>query len=202
MDLSQEWNNFDQELKHKAEHIDLASISIDAKSHHLIQELLFKLQWKLRWIRIINLPILAATFFVHGDLRILAFCVFITYELGRAWMMKTFRKIKTGIDYNESSKQVLDRNLIAVKSILKGEMIFSYIFLPLSAPIGFLAYQLFVHETLENVVSLPYFFPQIILVSLVGIPFIFIVRKMNDSIFKEPLGKLNQKIEELTDLPQ
>lgn len=50
MDLSKEWNNFDQELNHKGEHIDLASIIIDAKSHHLIQELFITYELIRAWM--------------------------------------------------------------------------------------------------------------------------------------------------------
>ncbi|MFW0716835.1 hypothetical protein [Pedobacter sp. N23S346] len=199
MNLEQEWQNLSLEFNSKADNINIANITIDEKSHHLLQDLIFKLKWKLRWIRIINLPILAAAFFVRSDLKFLLLAVFIIYEVSRAFCMKEFNKIKTGIEYNTDTKQVLSDNLNAMKKILKSENIFGYLFLPLSGPIGLLAYRLSIHETFEKVFNLPHFFIQITLVSLIGIPFIYAAKKMNDSIFSKPLKELNEKIKNLMD---
>jgi len=199
MNLEQEWQNLSGEFNSRVDKIDISNITIDEKSHSLLQDLLFKLKWKLRWIRIIDLPILAMAFFIKGDLKFLLLFVFITYEISRALGVNSFRKIKTGIDYNANTRQVLSDNLKAIKRILRGETIYGYIFLPLAGPTGWLAYKLYIHETFEKVFSLPHFFIQMVLLMLVGIPFIYIGKKMNDSIFAKPLKELNEKINGLMD---
>ena len=198
MNLEQEWQNLSTEFNSKAEKIDITKISIDEKSHTLLQDLLFKLKWKLRWIRIIDLPILVMAFIAKGDLRFLLLFVFITYETFRALGVIKFKKIKTGVDYNSNTKQVLIDNYNAIKEILKGESIYGYIFLPLAGPTGLLAYKLYVYQSFEKVIGLPGFLPQILILTLVGIPFIFIAKKMNDSIFVKPLNDLKNKITELS----
>lgn len=198
MNLEQEWQNLSTEFNSKAEKIDITKISIDEKSHTLLQDLLFKLKWKLRWIRIIDLPILVMAFIAKGDLRFLLLFVFITYETFRALGVIKFKKIKTGVDYNSNTKQVLIDNYKAIKEILQGESIYGYIFLPLAGPTGLLAYKLYVHQSFEKVIGLAGFLPQILILTLVGIPFIFIAKKMNDSIFVKPLNDLKNKITELS----
>ncbi|WP_443938289.1 hypothetical protein [Pedobacter sp. MW01-1-1] len=198
MDLDQEWQNLSTELNSKAEKIDIAKITIDEKSNTLLQDLLFKLKWKLRWIRIIDIPILGLALIVKGDLKYLLLFAFITYEIFRFLGVMKFRKIKTAVDYNSNTKQVLTDNYNAIKAILRGESIYGYIFLPLAGPIGLLAYKLYIHQSFEKVISLPGFLPQIFMVALVSFPFIFIAKKMNDSIFVKPLNDLKNKIAELS----
>ncbi|WP_316738109.1 hypothetical protein [Pedobacter aquatilis] len=198
MNLEQEWQNLSVELNTKAEKIDITKITIDKEAHSLLQDLLFKLKWKLRWIRIIDIPILVAAFFVKGDLKYLLIILFMSYEIFRTLGVIKFRKIKTGIDYNSNTKKVLTENFAAIKSILRGETIYCYIFLPLAGPIGLLAYKLFKHQSFAAVIALPNFLPQTLMVALIGIPFIFIAKKMNDSIFKKPLNNLKNKIAELS----
>jgi hypothetical protein len=199
MDLEQEWKNLSIEFNSEVDKIAIANIIIDEKSHSLLQDLLFKLRWKLRWIRIIDLPILTMAFFVNGDLKYLLIFAFITYEIFRALGMHDFKKIKTSVDYNTNTKQVLIDNLAAIKRILRGETVYSYIFLPLAGPTGLLAYRLYVHQSFEKVLSLPHFLIHIISLAIIGIPLIFIAKKMNDSIFAKPLKELNEKINDLMD---
>ena len=199
MDLEQEWKNLSVEFNSEIDKIAIANIIIDEKSHSLLQDLLFKLKWKLRWIRIIDLPILTMAFFVKGDLKYLLIFSFIAYEIFRAMGVNDFNKIKTSVDYNANTKQVLIDNLAAIKRILRAETIYGYIFLPLAGPIGWLAYKLYVYQTFEKVFNLPHFFIQLVLLTIVGIPFIYIGKKMNDSIFAKPLKELNEKINELMD---
>nr|WP_315424864.1 hypothetical protein [uncultured Pedobacter sp.] len=199
MDLEQEWKNLSGEFNSEVDKIAIANIIIDEKSHSLLQDLLFKLKWKLRWIRIIDLPILTMAFFVKGDLKYLLIFSFIAYEIFRVMGINDFNKIKTSVDYNANTKQVLIDNLAAIKRILRAETIYGYIFLPLAGPIGWLAYKLYVYQTFEKVFSLPHFFIQMVLLMIVGIPFIYIGKKMNDSIFAKPLKELNKKINELMD---
>lgn len=199
MDLEQEWKNLSVEFNSEVDKTTIANITIDEQSHSLLQDLLFKLKWKLRWIRIIDVPILIMAFFAKGDLKYLLIFSFITYEIFRAMGVNDLNKIKTSVDYNTNTKQVLIDNLAAIKRMLRGEIIYGYIFIPLAGPTGLLAYRLYVHQTFEKVFNLPHFFLHAALLSLIGIPLIYVAKKMNDSIFSAPLKNLNEKIKSLMD---
>lgn len=197
MDLQQEWQNLNAEMIDK-DLTQTASIQLDAKSHSLMQDLMFKLKWKLRWIRILDLPILAGALFFRGDFQILLLAIFITYEVFLAFGAMEFNKIKTGVDYSSSTKQVLEANLKAVRRILRLENIFGHIFIPLSGPTGLLAYLLYKYQSFEQVLQRPNFLLQMGIMVLIGIPLIYIGRKMNNSIFSAPIKDLSKKIEELS----
>ncbi|WP_293306430.1 hypothetical protein [Pedobacter sp. UBA5917] len=199
MDLEQEWKNLSVEFNSEVDKTTIANITIDEQSHSLLQDLLFKLKWKLRWIRIIDVPILIMAFFAKGDLKYLLVLSFITYEIFRAMGINDLNKIKTSVDYNTNTKQVLIDNLAAIKRMLRGETIYGYIFIPLAGPTGLLAYRLYVHQTFEKVFNLPHFFLHAASLLLIGIPLIYVAKKMNDSIFSAPLKNLNEKIKSLMD---
>lgn len=197
MDLQQEWQNMNAEFTEKDKMGAIASFNFDDQSKSLISSLLFKLKWKLRWIRIISLPMLIAAFFIKSDLQYLLIAFFITYELCRILGQKELNKIKTTIDFNSSTKQVLTDNLSSIKQILKMENVFGYTFLPLSGPIGLMAYKLYAHKNLAAVIELPNLIWQLLICMLVSLPFIYITQKMNDSIFAMPIKELESKIEQL-----
>ncbi len=50
IDLQQEWQNMSAEIISTQQNDFSSSIQLDAQSHGLLQSLLFKLKWKLRWI--------------------------------------------------------------------------------------------------------------------------------------------------------
>jgi len=199
MDLQQEWHNMNNEFAAKDETPAIATFKFDTRSHSLIGDIMFKLNWKMRWIRMISLPMLIAAFFIQTDLRYLLIAFFITYEVCRILGINELKNIKTAIDFNSNTKQVLEDNLKAIKSILRMENVFGYIFLPLSGPIGWIAYKLYAHQNLETVIGLPNLSWQLVLCTLIGVPFIFIAQKMNDSIFKAPIKELESKILELSE---
>lgn len=199
MDLQQEWQNMNAEFTAKDTTPAIATFKLDNHSHSLIGDIIFKLKWKMRWIRIISLPMLVAAFFVKTDLQYLLIAFFITYEICRILGKEELKKIKTTINFNSNTKQVLEANLNAIQRILRMENIFGYLFLPLSGPIGWLAYKLYVHQNLETVIALPNLIWQLLICMVIGVPFIFIAQKMNDSIFKDPIKELNEKIRSLSE---
>lgn len=196
MDLQQEWQNISAEIIVKDSNAH-TTLQLDAQSNSLMQSLLFKLKWKLRWIRIIDLPLLATAFFVQGDLQIILVAMFLTYEIFRAFAIHAFKQIKTGVDYSSNTKKLLQDNIKAVKQILRIENIYGYVFLPLAGPSGLLACRLYVHQSFENVWHLPNFFLQMGLLVFIGIPLIFIAKKMNGSLFNQHLKDLEFKVRAL-----
>lgn len=198
INLQQEWQNMSTEIVSKESNSSIA-IQLDGASHSLIQSLLFKLKWKLRWIRIIDIPLLILAFLAHGDLRIVLLALFATYEISRALAMHQFNQIKTGVDYNSNTQALLTANLKAVQSILRIENIYGYIFLPISGPVGLLTFQLYKHHSFENLVINASFFWQMGALLILGLLLIFVAKKMNNSLFTVHINDLKAKIEALKD---
>ena len=63
MDLQQEWQQMSAEVLAAKQNELVSKFNLDSQSKNLLQDLTFKLKWKLRWIRIIDLPILALALF-------------------------------------------------------------------------------------------------------------------------------------------
>lgn len=197
MDLQQEWQHMNAEIAAKETRHTNWAIQLDGESHGLMQSLLFKLKWKLRWIRIIDIPILVAALFTTGDLQITLLVIFIVYELARASGKYDLNKIKTGVDYNSNTKQVLQENLKAINRILRGERIWGYVFLPLSGPTGLLMYRLTVENSFKILFSSSQFTLLLGALTLISIPVLFLTQRINNNLFSKHMVDLEQKIKEL-----
>lgn len=198
MDLQQEWQNMSTELINSEQSIEVSKFNIDAQSKDLLQDLIFKLKWKLRWVRIIDLPILAIALFADSDLKILLLGVFVLYEVSRWFGAKEFAKIKTSVDYASSTKEVLKNNLNAITKLLRVEQIWGYITAPIAGPIGFLCYKLTVHGSFAKVFELPNIYLHLGLLMPLGILVIILGNLMNNSIFKKQIENLKVKIDEFS----
>ncbi|SOD11191.1 hypothetical protein [Pedobacter xixiisoli] len=199
MDLQQEWKNMSAEILTAPQNELISKFKLDGQSKDLLQDLIFKLKWKLRWVRIIDLPILAIALFSDRDLKILLIGVFALYEVSRWFGAREFQKIKTVVDYTCSTKEVLDNNLSAITKILAIENIWGYITAPLTGPIGFLCYKLTVHQSFANVFELPNIYLHLGLLIPLGILVIVLGNLMNRSIFKRQIENLKVKISEFSD---
>lgn len=199
MDLQQEWKNMSAEMAIASQNESISNFKLDVQSKDLLQDLIFKLKWKLRWIRIIDLPILAIALFADRDLKILLIGVFVIYEISRWFGAREFQKLKTGVDYTSSTKEVLESNLKAVTKILSIENIWGYITAPLAGPIGFLCYKLTIHKSFAAVFELPNIYLHLGLLLPLGILVIVLGNLMNRSIFKKQIESLKAKIEEFSD---
>lgn len=193
MDLQQEWQNMNIEIIAKHNKQKIGEVTLDTKSKSLINSLLFKLKWKLRWIRIIDLPVLALALFLKGDIQILLMFFFLSYETFRVFAVREFKKIKNSVDYDSTTKEVLESNLKSIKKILKIENIFGYIFLSTSAPLGVLFFKLHRYNSFENAFKHMDFY-QLGPIFLISVLLIWVAKKMNDSIFKHPIKDLERKI--------
>lgn len=198
MDLQQEWQNMSAELISSEQSTEVSKFNLDAQSKDLLQDLIFKLKWKLRWVRIIDLPILAIALFADSDLKILLLGVFVLYEASRWFGAKEFQKIKTAVDYTSSTKEVLENNLNAITKLLRVEQIWGYITAPIVGPIGFLCYKLTVHGSFAKVFELPNIYMHLGLLMPLGILMIVLGNLMNNSIFKKQIESLKAKIAEFS----
>lgn len=199
MDLQQEWQNMSAEMLTTTQSEEVSKFSLDVQSKDLLQDLLFKLKWKLRWVRIIDLPILAITLFAERDLKILLLGVFVLYEVSRYFGTKEFAKIKTSVDYASSTKEVLQSNLNAITKLLRIEQIWGYVTAPIAGPIGFLCYKLTVHGSFAKVFELPNIYLNLALLMPLGISVIILGNLMNNSIFKKQIGDLKMKISQFNE---
>lgn len=196
MNLQQEWHQLNAELNQQYQDQSW-EIQLDEKSHNLMQSLLFKLKWKLRWIRIIDIPILIAAFLTEGDLRLVLIGIFLVYEIAGFAVRFQFRKIKTAVDYGSNTKKVINDNYLAIRKILGGETLWAYIFIPVAGPIGHIVFRLTKTNDLIQIFQSQKILMHLFVSVLVSIPFIFIGKRMNDSIFKKPLEELNEKLMDL-----
>jgi hypothetical protein len=199
MDLQQEWQSMNAEIASKYKEQNNWDIQLDAESHNLMQSLIFKLKWKLRWIRIIDIPILIAALLTRGDLQITLILMFLTYEIAGFFGRRDFNQIKTGVDYNSNTKQVLQKNFEIISKILKGEKIWGFLFLPLSGPTGLIVYRLTIDNNFSNLINSSNFVLLLCLLTLIGLPFIFIAQKMNNGLFTKHIKDLQEKIDQLSD---
>lgn len=199
MDLQQEWQNMSSEIMITAENDQISKFNLDSQSKDILQDLLFKLKWKLRWVRIIDLPILALAIFSNTDLKFVLLGVFFLYEFFRWFGARELRKIRTKIDYASSTKQLLENNLIAITKILAIENMWAYVTAPIAAPIGLLCYKLTVYKTFEKVMEQSNFLSQMIYLIPVGFLVIIIGNLMNRSIFKVQIENLKEKIKSLSE---
>lgn len=199
MDLQQEWQNMNAEIAVKDKEQHNWQVQLDADSHNLMQELLTKLKWKLRWIRIISIPILIAALFTKGDLQITLISMFLCYELASVLGWSDYNNIKTGVDYNLTTKQVLEENHKVITKILNGEKIWGYIFLPLSGPAGLIVYKLTVDNNFKSLINSSYFILLLCVLALIALPFIFLTQKMNNNLFSKHLTDLEEKIGQLAE---
>lgn len=198
MDLQQEWQNMSAEMLTTKQNEEVSKFSLDVQSKDLLQDLLFKLKWKLRWLRIIDLPILLIALFAHRDLKIILLSVFVLYEVSRWLSVKEFAKVKTSVDYESSTKEVLQSNLNAITTLLRIEQIWGYITAPIVGPIGFLCYKLAVHGSFTKVFELPNIYLHLGLLIPLGILVIILGDLMNNSIFKKQIENLKVKINALS----
>lgn len=194
MDLQQEWKNFSLEMASK-EHFSLNECRQE-KPNNLLSDVFFKLKWKLRWVRIIDLPVLALALLAKGDLQLVLLFFFLSYEICRWLMIKHLNKIKAVVDYSLNTKQVLEENFLALTSILRIENLFGYIFIPITGPIGFIAAKLYRYQTFEKIFDLPNFPLQLALCVLAGIPLIFLAKKANNYLFSAHINDLKNKMAE------
>lgn len=197
MDLQQEWQNMSIEINTKDIKKDFTPDFKVMQSANLLEDVFHKLKWKLRWLRIIDLPVLVAALFLKGNVQIVLVFVFFAYEITRYLMLSHLTKIKLVVDYSLCTTQVLKDYLNALKAILRIEKIFGYIVLPISAPTGLIVVKLYLHNTFYNIFLLPNFTIQLLVACLIGIPLILIANKMNNRLFAKPINDLNLKIKAL-----
>ncbi|HTN00067.1 MAG TPA: hypothetical protein VL088_15025, partial [Pedobacter sp.] len=110
-----------------------------------------------------------------------------------------FNQIKTGVDSNSSTKQLLEKNFEIINKILKGEKIWGYLFLPLSGPSGLIVYKLTIDNNFGNLINSSNFVLLLCLLTLVGLLFIFIAQKINNGLFTKQIKDLQEKIDQLAD---
>lgn len=194
MDLQQEWQKMSSEIVSKETLPLLSENNKQQKSNHLLDDLKFKLKWKLRWIRIIDIPILLFALLTKGDLQLVLIGFFLSYEICRWLMIGQLNKFKAVVDYSLNTKQVLEETLASLTQILKVENIFGYIFLPITGPIGLMAAKLYHHQTFENVFNLPNVYLQLAISILVSIPILLLAKKANNYLFEARIKELKSKI--------
>jgi hypothetical protein len=148
MDLQQEWENMSAEfIDHSASYtVDYNSIRKESKG--LFETMVKNLNHKMTWIRVISIPVLIGAFFAAAPLKYLLLTVFMVYEIGRMLSMRSLKKINTQINYTAITRTLLTQQIAVMKQVLWIEKIWGAIFIPLAAPVGYLASQLMQHKNI------------------------------------------------------
>lgn len=200
MDLQKDWDNMSELLMVDTPYQSTQKKGEIKSSNNVIAQIRLKLKWKLAWLRVIDVPILITAFFVEGDLQKLLFIVFVIYEIFRALSMREYRKNKGDIAFDTSTKQVLIQHYNAISKILRIERVWGYLMIPLSAPIGFIIFKLIENNNIMQIIESPFFIYKILLVSLIGLPTLFLVEKANKKLFSMHLRSLQLKIDEMKEV--
>ncbi len=125
--------------------------------------------------------------------------MFLAYEIAGALGRSDYNKIKTGVDYDSTTKHVLEENYKIIKKMLNGEKIWGYLFLPLSGPTGLIVYRLTVDNNFRNLINSPHFLLLLCALTLIAFPFMFLAQRMNNNLFSKHIKELEQKIHHLSD---
>lgn len=197
MDLQSEWNNMNEELK-----VTTASPAIDKsmlqkESKGLYETLRKNLGYKLMWIRILSVPMLAGAFFAEGGLRYLLIGAFLVYEIARMLMVHKLKHMPPGLDYSEVTKPMLSRQLQMVKDMLNAEQLWGYLFIPLSTPAGLIAYQLFAGKELSALYTGPHFLLYVVMCIVFAGLGLIMAKKMNAIAFSGHIKRLAENIEQM-----
>lgn len=198
MDLQNEWENMNEELTVREASSGITANAVQQESKGLYETLRKNLGYKLMWIRIISVPMLIGAFFTSGGLQYLLVGEFLIYEIGRILMMRKLKHMPPGLDYAEVTKSMLVRQLELVNDILKAERIWGFIFIPLSAPIGLIAYQLFAHQDVSALYAGPHALLYLALVIGFALIGLVMAKKMNDIAFSKHIKKLTENIGQMS----
>ena len=178
--------------------IELATLSgsIKKESGNLLDTLKKGLDAKMAWARGIGLTALLLAVFAPEHLKYWLVGMFLTYEISRLLMAKKKRALNYKADFSGITRQVIADQLKLVNSALKIEEIWGYIFLPLSGPAGAILYFLHTGKTYQQLISEPKNVYLLIAFLLLGIPGIYIAKKMNYHAFGKHIEKLTKNLQQ------
>jgi hypothetical protein len=197
MDLQQEWENMGTEFTDHSAPYTVDYTSIRKESKGLFETLVKNLNHKMTWIRVISIPVLIGAFFAEAPLKYLLLAVFAVYEIGRMLSIRSLKKINTQIDYTDITRTVLNQQIAVIKQVLRVEKIWGAIFIPLAAPVGYIASQLMQHK---NIFAIWHQWGPVYIISgwLILIVLSFLLANwMNKIAFGNYLQKLNKQLAQL-----
>lgn len=198
MDLLQEWNEMNGELADKNQllSIDITSIQKSSKSVYL--NLLKNLNAKMIWIRVLSIPMLLGAFFTTGLLQYLLLGMFISYELGRLFMIQQVKKLPNYIDYSTVTKDMIAFQLKLINRALRIEKIWACLSGPFAGPLGYMALLAFKYQTLDQIIVNQPNLPYVLLgLALLVFPITYLGNMMNKYAFAKDVEKLSANLKEL-----
>ncbi|MET4081311.1 hypothetical protein ABIB40_001257 [Pedobacter sp. UYP30] len=200
MDLLQEWNEMNIELVEKNQLFSTDVKSVQKSSKTVYLSLLKNLNAKMTWIRILSIPMLLGAFFTTGLLQYLLLGTFVSYELGRMFMIQQVNKLPNYIDYLMVTKDMIAFQLKIINRILKMEKIWAYIFGPFFGPLGYMASSAFKYKTLDQILVVQPNLAYILLgLALLVFPICYLGNMMNKYAFAKDVERLFANLKELED---
>jgi len=197
MNMQEEWAILNNEVMAKSD-IELAPLShfIKKESGNLLDTLKKGLDAKMAWARGIGLTALLLAVFAPAHLKYWLIGMFLVYEISRLLMVKKKRALNYNADFAGITRDVIADQLKLVKSALKIEEIWGYIFLTLAGPAGAIVYFLHAGKTYQQILDDPKNLCLLIAFVLFGIPGIYLAKKMNYHAFGKHIEKLTKNLQQ------
>jgi hypothetical protein len=201
MDLLQEWNSMNGELADKNQLLSIDITSVQKSSKSIYLNLLKNLNAKMIWIRVLTIPMLLGALFTTGLLQFLLVGMFISYELGRMFMIQQVKKLPNYIDYSMVTKDMIAFQLKLINRVLNMEKVWAYLFGLFAGPLGYVASLAFKYKTLDQIiVRNPNLLYVLLGLALLVFPIIYLGNMMNKYAFAKDVQKLSANLKELEGL--
>ena len=141
---------------------------------------------------------LLAAFFTTRLLQYLLVGMFISYELGRMFMIQQVNKLPNYIDYSTVTKDMIAFQLKLINRVLKMERIWAYLSGPFAGPLGYMAFLAFKYKTLDQImISHPNLLYVLLGLALLVFPINYLGSMMNKYVFAKDVERLSANLKEL-----
>lgn len=198
MDLLQEWNDMNGELADKSQLLSADITSVQKSSKSVYLNLLKNLNAKMIWIRVLSIPMLLGAFFTIGLLQYLLVGMFISYELGRMFMIRQIKKLPNYIDYSTVTKDMIAFQIKLINKALKIERIWAWFFGPFAGPLGYMAVLAFKYKTVDQIImNNPNLLYVLLGLALLVFPINYLGNMMNKYAFAKDVERLSANLKEL-----
>jgi hypothetical protein len=198
MNIQEEWANLSQQVTIRSD-MELAAVknTIRKESSDLLQSLKKSLQYNRLWGRGIGIAALVAAFFAPGQMKYWLFAIFLVYELAQWIRVKDKQAImQYETDFSGITREVIIQQLELANRILKVQEIWGYIFIPLAGPAGLILQYQYHGKTFAEIIAMPYMIYILPALLLLGIPGIYLGKKMNAYAFGKYISKLQQNLKQ------
>jgi len=197
MNLQEEWTNLNKEILVRSD-IELANVNqtIKKESDNLLAQLKKNVETKMLWGRGIGITALLLAVFTEAPVKYWLLGIFIVYEIADLIGIKEKKQLKYTPDFSGITKEVIAEQLRVISRILKIEEIWGYLFIPLAGPAGLMLHYLYNGEAFNKIINKPNIGFLLFALLLLGIPGIYLARRMNYYAVGKYIKKLKENLKQ------